>query len=109
MPRIREITALHATPITPAPLHWAAMTPRRDMFPPIEPYRTGQLRLDSRHVMYWEESGNPEGPPIVFLHGGPGAGGTPVHRRGFVAQAFRSGLFLYAAAPPPTPPPRAPR
>jgi proline iminopeptidase len=59
------------------------MNSRRDLFPPIEPYRTGRLRLDSRHTMYWEESGNPHGVPALFLHGGPGAGATPVHRRFF--------------------------
>ena len=59
------------------------MTSRRDLFPPLEPHRTGRLRLDARHVMYWEESGNPRGQPILFLHGGPGAGATPVHRRFF--------------------------
>src|SRR5260370_24545281 len=69
------------------------MTPRRALFPPIEPYRTGQKRLDSRHVMYWEESGNPEGPPVVFLHGGPGAGATPTHRRFFDPAYYRIVIF----------------
>jgi proline iminopeptidase len=59
------------------------MSGRRDLFPPIEPYRTGRFRLDSLHTMYWEESGNPRGVPALFLHGGPGAGATPVHRRFF--------------------------
>jgi proline iminopeptidase len=59
------------------------MSGRRDLFPPIEPYRTGRLRLDARHTMYWEESGNPRGVAALFLHGGPGAGATPVHRRFF--------------------------
>jgi len=59
------------------------MSGRRDLFPPIEPYRTGRIRLDSVHTMYWEESGNPHGVPALFLHGGPGAGATPVHRRFF--------------------------
>ena len=59
------------------------MSGRRDLFPPIEPYRTGRLRVDSLHTMYWEESGNPRGMPALFLHGGPGAGATPVHRRFF--------------------------
>jgi proline iminopeptidase len=59
------------------------MSGRRDLFPPIEPYRTGRLQLDSLHTMYWEESGNPRGVPALFLHGGPGAGATPVHRRFF--------------------------
>ncbi len=59
------------------------MPGRRELFPSIEPFRTGRLRLDSLHTMYWEESGNPRGVPALFLHGGPGAGATPVHRRFF--------------------------
>jgi proline iminopeptidase len=59
------------------------MSGRRDLFPPIEPYRTGRLVLDARHTMYWEESGNPKGRAALFLHGGPGAGATAVHRRFF--------------------------
>jgi proline iminopeptidase len=59
------------------------MQSRRDLFPPIEPYRTGTITLDPRHTMYWEVSGNPQGIPALFLHGGPGAGATAVHRRFF--------------------------
>src|SRR5579862_7817701 len=69
------------------------MTGRRDLFPPIEPYRTGRLRLDSRHTMYWEESGNPKGTPVLFLHGGPGAGATPVHRRFFDPASWRIVIY----------------
>jgi proline iminopeptidase len=69
------------------------MTYRRDLFPPIEPYRAGHLRLDRRHVMYFEESGNPRGRPILFLHGGPGAGATPVHRRFFDPTHWRIVIF----------------
>ncbi|MFZ3238539.1 MAG: prolyl aminopeptidase [Stellaceae bacterium] len=69
------------------------MTIRRDLFPPIEPYRTGALRLDSRHTMYWEQSGNPRGMPALFLHGGPGAGATPVHRRFFDPDYWRVVTF----------------
>ncbi|HVH80503.1 MAG TPA: prolyl aminopeptidase [Stellaceae bacterium] len=69
------------------------MPPRRDLFPPIEPYRTGRLRLDSRHTMYWEESGNPHGVPVLFLHGGPGAGATPVHRRFFDPSYWRIVIY----------------
>jgi proline iminopeptidase len=69
------------------------MTNHRDLFPPIEPYRTGQLRLDPRHQMYWEESGNPRGQPIMFLHGGPGAGATPMHRRFFDPRHWRIIIF----------------
>ena len=69
------------------------MTSRRDLFPPIEPYRTGRLKLDARHTMYWEESGNPHGRPILFLHGGPGAGATPAHRRFFDPAFWRIVIF----------------
>ncbi|HLY46285.1 MAG TPA: prolyl aminopeptidase [Stellaceae bacterium] len=69
------------------------MSERRDLFPPLEPYRTGRLRLDGRHTMYWEESGNPQGQPILFLHGGPGAGATPVHRRFFDPAHWRIVIF----------------
>jgi proline iminopeptidase len=69
------------------------MSQRRDLFPPIEPYRNGRLRLDARHVMYWEESGNPHGAPLLFLHGGPGAGATAVHRRFFDPAYWRIVIF----------------
>jgi proline iminopeptidase len=69
------------------------MTTRRDLFPSIEPYRTGALRLDARHTMYWEQSGNPRGMPALFLHGGPGAGATPVHRRFFDPDFWRIVIF----------------
>jgi len=66
---------------------------RRDLYPPIEPYRTGSLRLDARHTMYWEQSGNPRGAPALFLHGGPGAGATAVHRRFFDPDHWRIVIF----------------
>jgi proline iminopeptidase len=69
------------------------MTSRRELFPPIEPYRTGTLRLDQRHTMYWEQSGNPRGAPVLFLHGGPGAGATAVHRRFFDPDHWRIVIF----------------
>jgi proline iminopeptidase len=69
------------------------MSQRRDLFPPIEPNRSGRLRLDARHVMYWEESGNPRGAPLLFLHGGPGAGATAVHRRFFDPAYWRIVIF----------------
>ena len=69
------------------------MKSRRDLFPPIEPYRTGMLRLDARHTMYWEETGNPRGAPALFLHGGPGAGATAVHRRFFDPSYWRVVIF----------------
>ncbi len=69
------------------------MSERRDLFPPIEPYRTGYLRLDVRHAMYWELSGNPRGRPVVFLHGGPGAGAASVHRRFFDPKHWQIVIF----------------
>src|ERR671939_2058447 len=74
-------------------LEWPAMISRCDLFPPIEPYRTGTLRLDACHTMYWEESGNPRGMPALFLHGGPGAGATAVHRRFFDPAHWRIVIF----------------
>jgi len=59
------------------------------LFPQIEPRASGMLRLNAVHSMYWEESGNPGGVPAVFLHGGPGAGSTPKHRRFFDPGAYR--------------------
>ncbi len=66
---------------------------RTDLYPPIEPFASGRLRLDATHQMYWEESGNPRGVPVVFLHGGPGAGATPAHRRFFDPAFYRIVVF----------------
>jgi len=49
-------------------------TPRRELYPALEPYRHGYLRVSDIHEIYYEESGNPAGKAAVFLHGGPGAG-----------------------------------
>ncbi len=64
-----------------------------DLYPPIEPNRHGWLAVDSLHKLYWEESGNPKGVPVVFLHGGPCAGCAPVHRRFFDPGHYRIILF----------------
>ena len=66
---------------------------RTDLYPEIEPYQTGFLRLDALHTMYWEQSGNPRGVPVVFLHGGPGAGSSPGHRRFFDPAFYRIVVF----------------
>ncbi|TDI63883.1 MAG: prolyl aminopeptidase [Alphaproteobacteria bacterium] len=66
---------------------------RTALYPPAEPTAKGMLTLDSRHRMYWEVSGNPEGIPVVFLHGGPGAGCHPHHRRYFDPRRYRVILF----------------
>jgi len=62
---------------------------RNDLYPEIEPYSSGVLPLDSGHVMYWEQAGNPDGVPVLFLHGGPGAGASPAHRRFFDPTFYR--------------------
>jgi len=54
-----------------------------DLFPSTEPYKTGFLPVDGMHTLYYEESGNPKGTPVVFLHGGPGVGLYPAYRRFF--------------------------
>jgi len=66
---------------------------RRGFYPPIEPFRTGRLRVSPVHELYFEESGNPTGKPVVFLHGGPGFGTEPNHRRFFDPKAYRIVLF----------------
>jgi proline iminopeptidase len=66
---------------------------REQLYPPIDPYESGHLPLDGGHMMYWEQSGNPDGIPVVFLHGGPGAGATPVHRRFFDPAAYRVVIY----------------
>ncbi len=67
--------------------------PRGDLFPEIGPYETGYLPLTDEHVMYWEQVGNPRGRPVLFLHGGPGAGAGAVHRRFFDPAVWRVVLF----------------
>jgi proline iminopeptidase len=59
------------------------------LFPPLEPYNAGFLDLEAPHRMYYEESGNPKGVPVVFLHGGPGAGASAVHRQFFDPAFYR--------------------
>ncbi|HSY89012.1 MAG TPA: alpha/beta fold hydrolase, partial [Verrucomicrobiae bacterium] len=63
------------------------------LYPEIEPFDSGMLDLDGRHKMYWEQSGNPKGVPVVFLHGGPGAGAGPAHRRFFDPAHYRIVIF----------------
>lgn len=65
----------------------------RDYFPEIEAYDKGQLKVSDLHTLYYEESGNPQGRPVVFLHGGPGGGVSPDHRRYFDPKTYRIVLF----------------
>ncbi|MDF2575675.1 MAG: pip, partial [Agromyces sp.] len=65
----------------------------RDLYPEIEPLETGMLDVGDGQHLYWEVSGNKEGKPVVFLHGGPGGGTSPVHRRLFDPERYRIVLF----------------
>ena len=67
--------------------------PRTSLFPPLEPHRRGSLAVDPLHTLPWEESGNPNGVPAVFLHGGPGGGCSPRHRQFFDPAFYRIVLF----------------
>jgi proline iminopeptidase len=62
-------------------------------FPPIEPYAQGMLDVGDGQHLYWETCGNPDGKPAVVLHGGPGSGCTPGHRRNFDPARYRIVLF----------------
>jgi len=63
------------------------------MYPAIEPYAHGHLDVGHGHQVYWELCGNPDGRPVVFLHGGPGAGCSPAHRRLFDPERYKILLF----------------
>ena len=65
----------------------------RTLYNPIEPYDTGRLKVSSLHEIYYEQCGNPEGKPVVFLHGGPGGGIIPEYRQFHDPEAYRIVLF----------------
>jgi proline iminopeptidase len=65
----------------------------RDFYPALEPNKQGFLKVSEIHNLYWEECGNPQGQPVVFLHGGPGGGIGPDLRRFFDPKAYRIILF----------------
>ncbi|MEX1368058.1 MAG: prolyl aminopeptidase [Nannocystaceae bacterium] len=69
------------------------MSGSRRLYPEIEPYDTGKLRVSDLHTVYYEQCGNPQGKPVVFLHGGPGGGIEPRHRRFFDPEVYRIVLF----------------
>jgi proline iminopeptidase len=62
---------------------------RRTLYPPIEPYQTGMMKVSDLHTIYYEVSGNPAGIPIVVNHGGPGGGSDPSMRQFFDPQHYR--------------------
>src|SRR3979490_2069417 len=78
-------------------------TARRELYPALEPFRHGYLRVSDVHEIYYEECGNPAGKPAVFLHGGPGAGSDKRARQFFdpprhAASWFSPGAVAVAAA-----------
>ncbi len=85
-----------------------AIASRRTLYPAIEPNRSGWLRVSPVHEIYWEESGNPQGKPAVFVHGGPGGGADPR-----IAQVLRPEALPHRGVRParlrPEPPAREPR
>ena len=66
---------------------------KAELYPPIEPFETGLLDTGDGHQVYWERCGNPKGKPAVFLHGGPGSGCSPDHRRLFDPAKYCVTLF----------------
>jgi proline iminopeptidase len=69
------------------------MARMRDLYPPIEPYDEGMLPVSDVHTIYYEQSGDEKGTPVVFLHGGPGGGTVPEYRCFFDPKAYRIVLF----------------
>lgn len=65
----------------------------KTLYEPIEPYQTGMLAVSPVHTIYYEQCGNPDGKPVVFLHGGPGGGLVALYRRFFDPKAYRIVLF----------------
>jgi len=66
---------------------------RRTLYPEIEPYESGCLDVGEGHSLYWELCGNSDGKPVVFLHGGPGGGSSPDHRRQFNPEKYKILVF----------------
>ena len=67
--------------------------PRRDLFPELEPYASGWMSTGGQHEVWYEESGNPQGRPVVVLHGGPGGAVNPGMRRFFDPKKWRIVMF----------------
>ncbi|MBS9775319.1 prolyl aminopeptidase [Candidatus Gracilibacteria bacterium] len=61
----------------------------KTLYPKIETNQTGMLKVSDIHTVYWEESGNPDGKPVIFVHGGPGGGVSPETRRFFDPEKYR--------------------
>lgn len=75
----------------------------KTLYPAIEPFDTGRLKVSDIHELYYEQSGNPEGKPVIFLHGGPGGGLHPEYRQFFDPDVYRVVLFDQRGAGQSTP------
>ncbi|CAF4094532.1 unnamed protein product, partial [Adineta steineri] len=75
----------------------------RDLYPEIQPYKTGMLKVSDIHTLYYEEVGNPSGKPVVFVHGGPGGGSVSSDRQFFDPEAYRIILYHQRGAGDSTP------
>ncbi|MGH8262372.1 MAG: hypothetical protein ACRET4_02755, partial [Steroidobacteraceae bacterium] len=65
----------------------------RTLYPALQPYRRGRLKVSDLHDLYYEECGDPKGKPVVFVHGGPGAGASEKSRCFFDPRHYRIILF----------------
>lgn len=74
---------------------------RRTLYPEIEPFERGMLKVSELHTLYYEQCGNPNGKPVVFVHGGPGGGTNPNRRRFFDPAVYRLCCSISAAAASP--------
>jgi proline iminopeptidase len=79
--------------VTAAGGHLTESAGPRGLYPELEPYQSGKLRVSHSHEIYYEQCGNPQGQPVVFVHGGPGGGCAAWHRRFFDPDAYRIILF----------------
>src|SRR5580693_4619186 len=75
----------------------------KTLYDPIEPYEHAMLKVSDIHTLYYEQCGNPDGLPVVFLHGGPGGGIQPDYRRYFNPEKYRVVLFDQRGAGKSTP------
>ncbi len=66
---------------------------QKTLYPPIEAYNKGHLQVSDLHSVYFDESGNPDGEPVIFVHGGPGGGSSPLYRQFFNPKKWRIIVF----------------